>query len=351
MQITSFQKTLLGIGAGLGVIGGGAALLVARHHRTSEAEQAYRATPVSVDDFVDRTIAAFDRGTYPSPYEPIDTYSDAFRKHDGKLNLGSEDVLGEGRRFYPELVTIPEHDYYSKAITAREFLRAADTDEDGVVLRDELVAAVTPYAGADGRLDEAERRTALVDGKLAAIVDTRDVTSITGWNGGGVTTEYEAAKRVLHNVSYDVKDVKDDGSPAIRISDVKPSIPWRQGAELATGPITSLQPAMTKIDAAGNGNGLLSVREVAEWIVEHHKDPELVAGHVRNDREVFDTIIEAQQIGRIDASTLDGHVYYDTDVPKADVDRFYGGSIPKYVDGTKDFTKARGTAEWEPDPS
>ena len=86
---------------------------------------------------------------------------------DGVLHVGVEDLVPDRRNFYSELVphTDADYDYYFRQ-SGREFLRAADADGDGGVTRDELVAAVRPYAGDDGRLDEAERRKVLVDGKL-----------------------------------------------------------------------------------------------------------------------------------------------------------------------------------------
>ena len=352
MQITSFQKMLLGVGAGLGVLGGGAGLLVARHNRKEDAEQAYRATPIGIDEFVDRTIAAFDHGTYPSPFEPFDSYADKFREQDGKIHIGPEDVLSEDKKFFPELVSITDDNSYYKEISGREFLRAADTDKDGIATREELTAAVKPFAGDDGKLDEAERKKLLVDGKLAVVVDENEYVTITGWgNSNEVATAYEAASSVLRNLRYANSELKDDGSPAVRISEVQPVIPWGEYQKrLGTGQITSVQPAMARIDAAGNGNGLLSMREVADWLVEHHSDDSLVTGHIKNDAELLAKVLEPQQIGRIDADTLDGHGYYDTGVSKADVDRFYKGSIPTYLDSIEGVKKLRGSAEWEPDP-
>jgi hypothetical protein len=347
MQLTSFTKTLLGVGAGVAVVGGGVGLLVARHQRKDAAEAAYRATPMPVDEFVDRTLAAYDRATYPSPYEQLDTYDEAFRTPDGKLAVGAEDIVGEDVHYFPELVSVDEDQYY-QVVTGRAFIHAADRDKDGSTTREELVAAITPYAGGDGTLDETERRTVLTEGKLGVVKDEGELESIAGWNSNSMITAHEAATYVLRGLELDAKD---EGSPGVRIADVAPDIQWVDyGKRLGSGPITSVKPALAKIDEAGNGNGVLSVREVADWLVEHHGEGSVVAGHLKIDNDAFAAVLEPQQIARVAATTLDGHVYYSDDIPEDVVDRFYGGSIPEYLDATKGFREFRGGAEWEPDP-
>ncbi len=351
MQLTSFTKTLLGIGAGVAVVGGGAGLLVARHQRKENAETAYRATPVTVDEFVDTTFAAFDTHSYPSPFEPFDDYANDFREPDGKLQVGAEDVLSDDQQFFPELVSIDGEDSYYRMISGREFMQSADQNADGTVTREELTTAVTPYAGDDGKLDEAERRGILTDGGLAKVIDDKDWKSITGWKSNSVMTAYEAASSVLRGYRWDDEELQDGGSPAVRIADVAPDVPWvEQGTRLGSGEVTSVKPAMAKIDAAGNGNGLLSVQEVAAWLVEHHGDESLVHGHVAKDPEFASKVLKPQSIARIEADTLAGKIYYDDELPKADVDRFYGGSVPNYLDAVKGFQTFRGDAAWQPDP-
>lgn len=354
MQLTSFTKMLLGVGAGVAVVGGGAGLLVARHHRKEAAVESYRATPVTVEQFVDKAITAYDRATYPSPYEPFDDYDDAFRKRDGKLQVGAEETLNRRHSFYPELVSIDEdtNGWYDKEINGRAFIRAADGDKDGVATREELIAAVTPFAGDDGMLDEAERRRVLEAGKLAVVIDAENVEDIAGWKSNTLITAYDAARLVLGEYRQPDKELMDDGSPAVRIADVAPAIVWAErGSRLGTGPITSVKPAMTAVDAAGNGNGLLSYREVANWLVERHGDDSLVSGHLTHDVDAFARVLSPQVIGRVDADSLAGKIYYEDDVPQADVDRFYGGSIPKYLDAVEGFREFRGDAAWQPDPT
>lgn len=358
MQITSFQKTLLGIGAGLGVIGGGVGLIVARNHRKDEEAAQYRATPLPVDEFVDRTIDAFDQRTFGDPISPRPMTDEDAEKLDGVLNLGIEDVVRDtDHQYFPELLEVtkgPSEGYYNR-IVGRDFLRAADADSNGSVNRAELVAAVTPYAGGDGKLDEAERRKVLVDGKLGVVVDTdkHPIPVISGWERGGVVTASSAADMLLDNyMPYDSK-LEDEGSPAVKIAELEPKIPWtdwQEKTDLGTGPITSAQPQLAKIDDEfGNGNGLLSQAEAATWIAKEFADPKLLPGHVTDARDAWKNALEPTRLGRVDASKLSGSLYVNDEVPKATVDRFFSGSIPAYVDSQPGFKAARGDAPWQPD--
>ena len=355
MQITSFQKMLLGVGATVGVVGGGAGLLVARHHRKQAEEATYRATPVPVSEFVDRTIDAFDDRTYGDPLKPGPADRDDTK--DGVLHVGIEDLVDRDHQFYPEITQADaggDNGYYDR-VDGRGFLRAADADKDGAVTREELTAAVKPFAGDDGKLDEAERRKVLIEGKLGVIVDTStpDRPDIVGWDSGSVSTAWSAASVVLRAYMPHGSKLEDGGSPAVRISDVEAKVPWTDWQEknlLGTGPITSARPALARIDDEfGNGNGLVSQGEVAKWIAQTYQDDELLPGHVKQDHDVWAAAVEPTELGRVDATKLSGALYVNDEVPTATVDRFFGGSIPAYVDDIPGFTTARGQAQWQPD--
>jgi hypothetical protein len=355
VQITSFQKALLAVGGGLALVGGGITVGVLRAHRRQDELEAYTATPVKVDDFVRRTFDAFDTGTYGDPLVqvPDEGYYTRRETPDGIINLGVEDSVDSRKTFFREIVDDRDLGYYQR-LNGREFLRAADTDENGQVTKQELTAAVRPFAGDDGALDEAERRTVIVEHGLGKIVRTEQLPVIAGWGTAydGPRTAAAAAKDVMRDIRVIGAKQGDKPDPrGLPIDRIAPSIPWtRYGEALGTGDISSMAPGAAKVDRAGNHDGYLSTDELAKWIADTYQGGKLLYGHVDAPRDKILKDLASQRIGRVDASALRGHLYYDTSISESDRSEFYGGDVRTFLDGIEGFSKARGDAPWEPDP-
>jgi hypothetical protein len=347
-------------GGAVGVVGAGVGLFVLRDRRQDAATERYIGTDVPVDEFVQRTMDAFDEGTWGDPRRAHGDDYDAREKSDGRISLGIEDTIGDDEGYFRELVEVPQDSYYA-ALSGREFLRRADSDADGHVTRDELTAAVRPHAGDDGKLDLAERKRVLLDEGLAKVVNTEQLEPIAGWSGSeAVVTAWEAAQEAMYQLRDQGAEMGEQGDePVLLLGKGRPIIPWNYG-KLTTGDITSTESVLVEIDQASNKDGKLTQAEIADWIAVKLEDPKLLRGHVRitsepegdyDEREdLLRDVLKGVRIARVDASTLDGHIYWDTSIPKADVDSLYGGDIRTYLDAVKGFRAARGGAEWEPDP-
>jgi hypothetical protein len=351
MAITSFTRAMLIAGGAVGVVGAGVGLFMLKGRREDAATERYIATDVPVDEFVDRTITAFDTGTWGSPLKPHQDEYRAREKQDGVLSLGVEDTVDESAGYFREIVDIPRGASYDTVVSGRAFLRRADADEDGRVTRDELTAAVRPFAGDDGRFSLDERRKLLTDEGLGKLDRSQKMEPIAGWIGNGeVETAYSAAQDAMYVISNNGGTrVTVGDEDAIDISKVRPLIPWNY-QHLTTGDITSSAAMLAKLDEQTNGDGKLTRTELAGWIADTFKDPKLLYGHVKLDNNALEQALAGTRIARVDAGSLAGHVYYDTSIPKADVDRFFGGDIREFLDEVKGFKKARGDAKWEPDP-
>ena len=361
MQLSSFQRTLLYGAGALAAVGGGIGLVVARNHRIEETDTAAREAGIDVDRFTDAVIDAYDHSSYVDPLQPpAQSGEEIDRTPDGVLAIGADDYSFRSRGLYPEIVGELG---YQEVASGREFLRRADSDGNDLVTRDELRAAIAPFAGDDGLLGEAERRRLLLDEGLARPSRRTQEDTITGWLRNGDNSVQPAGyvasafMRDIERTGVTVANAGERGARSVRVDDVEARFPWARREDdeppmLESGEITTLQPALARIDDAGDGDGVVTEREVAEFVATEYRTPGLLDGHVRlpGDAAALIGVLDRQQVGRIDRSTLQGHAYLDPGVPKGDIDRFYGGNLARWLNAQPGVRDALGGVAWKPDP-
>ncbi len=338
------MRVALAAVSGVAVVGGIVGMFVAQQRREDRADAAIDARLVPVDEFVDTVLQAFDTRSYDDPFEPPPARGTAGML-DAQLAVGFEDRVRKDLLFHPEIVG--RADPYGQVVSGRRFISGADTDGDGVATRSELEAAVRTRAGRDGMLDLSERRAILLDDGLGEVVADDSLQVITGWDRGSLTrtTAGTAAVAALRELGV-------EGEPAelqLRLVDVEPELPWSDPYRraLRDGPITSLRGPLGEIDEAGDGDGVVSVRELAAWIDARYGTDELLDGHV--SIPAGESPIEhltPQVIGSIEL--LDGVAYARAakDLPDTDVQRWYDGSVEAHVAGVRDGARAIADLDW-----
>ena len=368
MTLAPLTRNLL---IGAGVVGAAglatAVFLTERSNRREEADQqqAARDAKLSPAEVATRAITAFDEGTFD--LLSIDGYGATANTQakDGVLTLGQEDTTSRNSArtgLFPETIDLEEGQVQS----ARAMLLAADSNDDGNVTHAELSAAITPYAGADGVLDEADRRRALVDGGLGEPVSYADMPKIeredavvragdvVDWmTDHGYSSSDPDGFLSATFPDLDAFTLDDEGSRAFRIADHGTATGTRAyGHGVVTGPITSTIPTLTQLEREhGNGNGLLSERELGRWIATKGRIDNQPFGYVdlAKTRGIGDRI-ERERLGRIDVTTMSGKLYYDTTVPQASIDAHYGGNLTKWIEEHTHVGAYKGEVQWQPDP-
>ena len=328
MRPSANVRFAAGAVAGLAVLGGVAGIFIAQQRRHDRVDAEASNRPMPVDTFVDTILEAFDTRSYVDPLQAPPMRGDAGRR-DGQLALGAEDTARVDLLFHPDV--LDRSPRYYEVLSGRRFLESADTDDDSVVTRAELTAAVAARAGADALLDRAERRRILVDDGLAQVMSERDLPRITGWgrNGLKLTTAGAAAVAAMRELGA-------SGDPAtlqVRLRDLDPVLPWADAYQrtLKSGWITSMRAPLGRIDAAGDGDGTVTVPELAAWIAETYAADDLLPGHVRIAGTSPLDELPPQVIGRIRVDGDQVTAWREPDLAGADVDRWYGGDVGEHV--------------------